>query len=147
MKEIAGAPQWFLPGWLPKHWKPAMLALALSPCIAALVLRDPADSGLFPPCPFLALTGLQCPGCGALRGVHQLLNGQLLAALELNIVLVLALPFLAYTFLSTLARDVTGQRLPTVFVRPAWIWLLLGGIILFWVLRNLPAYPFSWLAA
>ena len=147
MKEIGGAPQWILPGWLTQHWKPALLALALSPCVAVLVVRDPADSGLFPPCPFLALTGLQCPGCGALRGLHQLLNGQLLAAVELNIVMVLALPFLTYTFLSTLARDVNAQRLPTVFVRPAWIWLLLGGIILFWVLRNLPVYPFSWFAA
>ena len=124
-----------------------MLALALSPCVAALVVRDPADSGLFPPCPFLAFTGLQCPGCGTLRGLHQLFNGQFLAALELNIVMVSALPFIAYSFLSMLAPDVTGRRLPTVFVRPAWIWLLLGGIILFWVLRNVPVYPFSWLAA
>ena len=147
MKEIAGAPQWFLPGWLPKHWKPAMLALALSPCVAALAVRDPADSGLFPPCPFLALTGLQCPGCGALRGLHQLLNGQLLAALDLNIVMALALPFIAYSFLSMLALDVTGHRLPAVFVRPTWIWLLLIGIMLFWALRNVPVYPFSWLAA
>ena len=89
MKEIAGAPQWVLPGWLHNHWKPAMLALALSPCVAALVVRDPADTGLFPPCPFLTLTGLQCPGCGTLRGLHQLLNGHLIAALGLNIVMVL----------------------------------------------------------
>ena len=147
MKEIVRAPQWNLPGWLHQQWKTALLALALSPCVAALAVRDPADSGLFPPCPFLALTGLQCPGCGALRGLHQLLNGQLLAALDLNIVMVLALPFLAYSFLSMLALDVTGHRPPTVFVRPAWIWLLLIGIMLFWVLRNVPVYPFSWLAA
>ncbi|MEW5722540.1 MAG: DUF2752 domain-containing protein, partial [Thermodesulfobacteriota bacterium] len=44
-----------------------------------LYLVNPAVSALYPPCPFHALTGLYCPGCGTLRGLNQLLHGHLLA--------------------------------------------------------------------
>ena len=119
MKEIADNGQGILQQPLYQRWKLAILALALFPCLVALIMRDPADSGLFPPCPFFALTGLHCPGCGTLRGLHQLLNGHLLAALGLNPLMVLALPFVGYAFLSTLALAVTGRRLPTVFIPAA----------------------------
>ena len=42
------------------------LALAAGGTVALLVLGlfDPSVSAFFPKCPFLLLTGLQCPGCG-----------------------------------------------------------------------------------
>ena len=51
---------------------------------AALYLFNPAESRLFPPCPFHALTGWQCPGCGSLRAAHCLLHGEFIAAFRLN---------------------------------------------------------------
>ncbi len=36
--------------------------------------------------------------------------------------------------------------MPEVFIPANWIWMLLGVIVLFWVLRNVPAYPFTVLA-
>ncbi|WP_266364325.1 DUF2752 domain-containing protein [Tellurirhabdus rosea] len=54
---------------------------------------DPAQGGLFPPCPFRWLTGLPCPGCGSQRCVHHLLHGRLHTAFLHNPLLVLSLPY------------------------------------------------------
>ncbi len=129
-----------LPFW---RWRFALLGLAALPCLALVFARDPAEPGFYPPCPFYALTGLHCPGCGALRGLHQLLHGNLLAAFGYNPYAMLALPFIGYAFLSALLLAASGKGLPRVFIPPALIWSLLVSILSFWVLRNVPAYPFT----
>ena len=45
----------------------AGLALAAT---AYVGLVDPNESGHYPTCPFLALTGRFCPGCGSLRAAR-----------------------------------------------------------------------------
>ena len=117
--------------------------------LAALVylrLFNPATSGLYPACPFRLLTGLNCPGCGTLRGLHQLLHGHPIAALDLNPLMILALPFMAYIFLSYALVAVRGRGLPRVFISSTLIWVMFWVIIAFWVLRNIPVYPFTVLA-
>ena len=146
MSETTGGRVVILQRSIYHRWKFVLLWLGAIPCIAFLLIRDPADSSLIPPCPFLALTGFHCPGCGTLRALHQLLNGHLTAAFGLNPLTILALPFVGYAFLSTLVLAATGRRLPAMVIPVAWIWALLGAIILFWVLRNIPIYPFSLLA-
>lgn len=111
-----------------------------------LFLVDPAGSKLYPPCPFYLLTDLHCPGCGTLRALHRLLHLNVSAALQLNPLTVFSVPFLCYAFLSRVSTDFTGKPLPKVFVPPALIWTLLAVIIAFWILRNIPFYPFSLLA-
>jgi hypothetical protein len=69
-----------------------------------------------------------------------------MAAFGLNPLMVLSLPFVAYSFMSKIAREVRGCGLPTVFVPSGWIWALFVLVISFWILRNIPVYPFSWLA-
>ena len=44
----------------------------LAGCVAMRAV-DPAGGPTI--CPFKAMTGLDCPGCGATRAIHQLLNG------------------------------------------------------------------------
>ena len=128
------------------RWRFVALALAATPCVVLLAFRNPEDSGLFPPCPFLALTGYHCPGCGTLRALHQLLNGHLLAAIDYNPLTVFFLPFLAYAFSAAMVGGIWGPKLPTVFIPAGWIWALLVAVIGFGVLRNLPVFPFSLLA-
>ena len=113
---------------------------------AVLLAFEPGESGLFPPCPFRAVAGLYCPGCGTLRGLHQLLNGNLLQAFGFNPLMVLSLPFVGYSLLSSAVSGLSRRRMPEVFIPANWIWMLLGVIVLFWVLRNVPAYPFTVLA-
>ena len=121
-------------------------ALAVLGGLALLFVADPATSGLFPPCPFHAMTGLHCPGCGTLRALHQLLHGNVPAALGLNPLAVVLLPVIACWFLFRLGQVVRGRSAPAVILPAFWIWTLLGVIIAFWILRNVPLYPFTLLA-
>ncbi len=114
--------------------------------LAFLFLFNPARFSFYAPCPFHALTGLYCPGCGSLRALHQLLHGNLLVAFSLNPLMVSLLPFLGYALISYSMLIIRKRPLPGSFLPAFWIWLLLGIILAFWVLRNIPFYPFSWLA-
>ena len=60
--------------------------------------------------------------------------------------MVLMLPFLGYSATSYAALGLRGRPLPNVLASPAWGWLALWAILAYWVLRNLPLYPFSLLA-
>ncbi len=77
----------------------AAATLALTGCIV-LYAYEPGGSGLFPSCPFRAITGLHCPGCGTLRGLHQLLHGNLVGAFDFNPLMVLAIPFIGHAVMS-----------------------------------------------
>ena len=113
------------------------------PLLAILLLGllwwfDPAEVNL-PLCTFHALTGLDCPGCGATRATHELLHGRLLAAWHYNALWVLSLPLAAYLAISEL-RVLAGRRpLPGDLPRRTWFWLsVAAAAILFFVVRNLP---------
>jgi hypothetical protein len=91
-------------------------------------------------------TGLFCPGCGALRSLHQLLHGHLAAALRFNPLLVLSLPFAAFFFLRCARQWAAGRALPPLALRPGWLKLLVGVVIAFTILRNIHYPPFTYLA-
>jgi hypothetical protein len=113
--------------------------------LISLYLGDPENALFFPFCPVYALTGLYCPGCGSMRALHHLLHGDIAGALTFNPLLVIALPFLSYLFARETLPLLFGRR-SSYTLRPALIWLIIGALILFTVLRNIPVYPFSWLA-
>jgi hypothetical protein len=118
--------------------------------VALLYLRlfNPATPGTsyYPSCPFHALTGLHCPGCGTLRGLHQLTHGHLITALDYNPLMVLSLPFIGYTFASLTLVALRGRGLRKFFIKPVFIKALLWAVLAFWVLRNIPVYPLTILA-
>jgi len=104
---------------------------------------DPAQYRLYPFCFFHEATGLHCPGCGGTRALHQLLRGNVMAALHLNALVVVSLPLLAWLGIR-FAMGQFNQRPPTPIVSLSWLWLLLALAVAFSVLRNLPS--FTWLA-
>ena len=122
-----------------KYLLPAGMLLMFV-AIVALDLFDPATSGLFPPCPLRYLTGWYCPGCGSLRAMHQLLQGNLRAAWALNPLTVLLLPFLLYGMASYALFELRGQHLPRLFLPAIWIRALCAVIILFGIARNIPLH-------
>lgn len=130
--------------------KRLMAVAIVGTTLAALVylfLFNPASgAAFFPSCPLRLLTGLYCPGCGTLRGLHQLLHGHFIDALGYNPLMVAALPFIGYAYLSYTMLALRGSSLPRVFVPPVLIKALFWVVIAFGVLRNIPAYPFSLLA-
>ena len=114
--------------------------------IVVLYVLDPRVPGNYPVCPFYALTGCYCPGCGTLRALYQLLHADVAGALGYNPLTVLSLPFIVY---SLAAGALRAFRLPApgpVFVHSRWIWALLAGIVMFWALRNVPVAPLTYLA-
>jgi hypothetical protein len=109
---------------------------------AYLFVFEPGKSGLFPACPFRFLTGLQCPGCGSTRALHQILHGHFEAAFMLNPLLTLAIPFMLFAFLRYSVIVLRGGT-PQPNVLPArLIYAMFVVIVSFWVFRNTPFYPF-----
>ncbi|GAB3675291.1 DUF2752 domain-containing protein [Angustibacter aerolatus] len=122
---------------------PATVAAAAAAAVALVGTVDPNQAGHYPTCPFLAVTGLYCPGCGSLRMVHALAHGDPATMVARNPLGVVALVVLAATWLRWTRRAVTGGV--RTRVAPAWlIWTALGVVVAFWVLRNVPAT--AWLA-
>ena len=106
--------------------------------VGILSVFNPAQSQLFPPCPFRAFTGFDCPGCGSTRALHQLLHGDVAGAVALNPLLLVFAPILGYALLSTVTLAARGRPLPRPRISARWIWALLAMIMLFWVVRNTP---------
>ena len=121
------------------------LAAALG-CAAVLFLFDPSRYPFYPRCLFHQLTGWNCPGCGSLRGLHQLLHGHLAAALRCNALLMLSLPVVAVYGGWQFFRLRAG--LPPSFpaVRLRGILLFLGVLVVFMIVRNIPIAPFIYLS-
>ena len=99
-------------------------------------LVDPNQSGHYPTCPFLFITGYYCPGCGSLRAVHALTHGDVGAAVGLNVLTVGGIVLAATIWGRWVLRSWRGQ--PRTRVAPAWtLYLALGVVVVFWIVRNL----------
>jgi hypothetical protein len=114
----------------------SMLAAGVA-AFAVVALVDPNEPGHYPTCPFLALTGKFCPGCGSLRAMHALTHGDVAAAAGLNVLALASLPVLALIWLLWVRRSWTGA--PRAKTAPATlIWALAVAVLVFGVVRNLP---------
>ncbi len=132
----------------PRRWREALPVLTVAAAglaaAATLYVVDPNEPGHYPTCPFLATTGLYCPGCGALRGIHDLLHGDVAGALARNPMTVLAVPYLLAAWVAWALRA-AGRPVPRSTSLPPWtLWLLLGLVVAFGVLRNVPGW--DWLS-
>jgi hypothetical protein len=108
----------------------ALVAAAL----AYVGLADPHNPHLlFPLCPFKLLTGWNCPACGGLRMVHDVLHGDLAAAVSDNVFLIVGLPMLTVWIVLRRHRD---SMLPMPAVAT-----IVAAAIAWTVLRNLPGFP------
>lgn len=121
-------------------------AAGLGAATTLVALVDPYEGGRFPACPLLALTGLYCPFCGGLRAVHDLTHLDLAGALERNPLVVVGLPFIVVGLLLWGQRAFTGKRLSVAsgITRAVAGPVLIGLLVLFGVLRNLPGW--TWLS-
>ena len=106
------------------------------PLLWLLYHHSPESPGsLWPVCLFHCFTGLHCPGCGGTRALYWLIHGDLSRSLRCNILLLLlAGSLLALWGFSSLAR------------KPAFVFGVAGAEVLFFLLRNLPCFPFPLLS-
>jgi hypothetical protein len=113
---------------------------ALAAAAVYTYVKNPYAPGAFPACMFHAGTGLYCPGCGGLRAAHELLHGDVIAALGMNpFVVLFAIPFLAVTAVWTLGAA-AGMPWRAPNVKPVMAWGVVALIAAFTIARNLPLF-------
>jgi hypothetical protein len=107
---------------------------------------NPVEHQIFPRCAFNSLTGYYCPGCGSQRAIHSLLHLHFSGVIGNNFLFLPAVLLLAYHYLRLPLNKIFKWSLPNIFYFKKTPWIILAVILVFWVLRNLPMYPFSELA-
>lgn len=117
---------------------PAAVASAGVGAVLLLHIRDPHIPGSYGLCPSYGLFGVYCPGCGGMRAVHNLTDGNIIDSLHSNL---LALPVLVLFALwvgdwAVRAWRGEGPRLPGIGLTTTWV--LLGSLAVYTVLRNTP---------
>ena len=124
-----------------KYKRKVLIAAATVLVVAVLIIFfniDPEVYPFFPKCPFLVITGLECPGCGSQRAFHQLLHFNITSAFHQNPLVVLFTP---YIFFGLYLEYLGGKnKLPLIrkiiFGKNAAIIILII-IIGYWVGRNI----------
>jgi hypothetical protein len=140
---------------------PLAVGAATLAATAYVGVVDPNEAGHYPLCPTKLLTGLDCPGCGGLRAVHSLANGDLLGAIDHNAyVVLLMVPAAVVIWLAWVRRAWRGVEVSdaeagparvgveAVLASPSVMWSLLALTVVFTVVRNIGAVPeLAWLAS
>jgi hypothetical protein len=107
----------------------------LAAALTYIGVVDPHDPhSFFPVCPFRLLTGWNCPGCGGLRMIHDVLHGHLATAAADNVLLLVGIPLAACWVLLCRRRGRSPLTLPAAAA--------VAGTLMAWtVVRNLPGFP------
>jgi hypothetical protein len=129
-------------GTLRSGWRalgvPLLVAGVGIGAVVLLHFRDPHDEGSYGICPVYGLTGYYCPGCGGLRAMHNLTDGQIIDSLHSN---VLAVPLvLGFVLLicDWTVRAWRGQRMRLPRIERSTMWVLLALFAVYSVVRNTP---------
>ncbi len=125
----------------------ATVLIGLAVC---LYRSDPSHGGsrFLPRCGLYTWTGLHCPGCGNTRATYALLHGDIGSAVEQNMLFVMASPFLLFGAARTWCSWIFPGKIQPLPIRwrRSYSLFLVWVVIVFAVLRNIPQYPFTWLA-
>lgn len=112
-----------------------------------VALNDPAAEGSgYPTCIFQTATGLWCPGCGLTRGLHQLLNGRVGAAMSYNVFVPLLVVAVAWGWWSWMRTSWGRAPLRAPRLVGQAMWAVPVALVIYGVLRNIPTAPFNALA-
>lgn len=125
-----------------RRWRAALpvgAVLILAGAVAFIVSRNPYATSVTGPCLMLHVTGLYCPGCGGTRAVYSLATGDVIGALEMNaFVVLLVIPPVILGLLWWLLHSL-DVKVPRVRVGTPVVWSYVGVLLLFAVMRNIPA--------
>lgn len=98
-------------------------------------------------CLFRELTGLHCPGCGMTRAMQAAMQGEMVKAFRFNPLGMILLPLVGVGIGMEMLGWVRRRPLPFRLEFGArGVWLIAGIVVLFWIFRNLPGWPFCLLA-
>jgi len=109
-----------------------------------LAAVNPNEPGHYPLCPTQALFSVDCPGCGIMRGTHDLITGDVPRALDHNVLLVALVPLAVVLWARWLVRawrGVTPAVSTSQFRRRNLVMIsALIAILVFGVIRNFVPY-------
>ena len=122
--------------------KTKIIIIILSGIILFFGIKLILWNGIFV-CPFHSVTGLSCPGCGGMRSIRHLINGDILDAARCNILvpvfILMSVPLVFTTFyLVNRNKENPVYNSSIKYLIPVLVLLLV-----FTVLRNIPLYPFT----
>ena len=130
-------------------YRKIQLASIYFTCTLALILLcyfDPASPNtLYPPSLSREWGGFYCAGCGMFRALHQLLNGNLHAALKLNPLLITSLPYFFYLLLPYQLKYFHQIHLYTIRHKNRHILSIAIISLIYTILRNTSIPALSWL--
>lgn len=107
---------------------------------------NPSEVNFLPKCPLYLTTGIYCPGCGSQRATHHLLNFNFVGVLQQNILYIIGLLILGYHLIIISLNSIFKKNIYNYLYHPKTPIFLLIIIVIFWILRNIPYYPFNILA-
>ncbi|NLX76340.1 MAG: DUF2752 domain-containing protein [Clostridiaceae bacterium] len=112
---------------------------------------NPSTTPLTPPCSLRYLTGLYCPGCGMTRALHAAFHLRFAEAFSYNLLWPLIVIFISVVLYIWVFLLVTGKNPFTRFDelfknRSSILYIVIVLFFAFWILRNIPIYPFTLLA-
>ncbi len=113
----------------------APLLIALAAGLIVYGCFDP-ESGYFPACIVKKTTGFDCPGCGAQRAIHALLQGRLSEAWHFNALMFILTP----VAIAAIIIDVRREQWPRLHRIMASKWTaaaIIAAITLWTIVRNL----------
>ena len=73
---------------------PVVIGLGFVSILGVLFFINPATSGVLLGCPSRIFLGVDCPGCGGLRGTYSLVHGDIASAVNHNALLLVMYPLL-----------------------------------------------------
>ena len=112
----------------------------------ALFFLNPSEHSFFPKCSFYVATGFSCPGCGSTRALFHLTHGNLLEALRLNPGLMALITLGLTDYIRFVVSVIHGNPFQTLFGRLKLLGALMGVMLVYGVIRNLPWPLFESLA-
>ncbi|NMO04438.1 DUF2752 domain-containing protein [Gordonia sp. TBRC 11910] len=120
-----------------------VVGLATVGCVGIWFADPTTPGGPAPVCPTKLLFGIDCPGCGSLRAIYSLLHGDLGAAIRYNAVGVVCMALLLWAFGAYCIGLWRGRRVRS-WQHQRWAAVTFLVMIGVWfVIRNIPVYPFS----
>ncbi|HWZ82150.1 MAG TPA: DUF2752 domain-containing protein [Terriglobales bacterium] len=120
------------------RWRFHLATAASLAAAASLYWLPPWRYSFYPRCPFFALTGMECPGCGMTRALAALLDGQFAVSWHYNPLAILLLPPLAVYFFTGYWRGISRRDWSIPQLPSPVLAMLFVSITLFGVARNLP---------
>ena len=112
----------------------------------ALFFLNPSEHSFFPKCALYMATGFSCPGCGSTRALYQLTHGDVLEAMRLNPGLMALITLGLTDYVRFVVSVIRGNPFQTLFGRLKLLGALMGVMLVYGVIRNLPWPLFESLA-